>query len=135
MGDVGQSEWEEVDVVEAGGNYGWNDREGAHCYDPPSGCADTFIDPITEYDHSLGVSITGGYVYRGTAIPDLVGWYVFADFGSGRLFAIPEDSVMGVIPLALSLTGLSIASFGEADDGELYVVHYGGTIHQIIAAL
>ena len=133
-GDVGQNEWEEVDVVEVGQNYGWNDREGAHCFDPPSGCADTFTDPITEYDHSLGVSITGGYVYRGTAIPDLVGWYVFADFGSGLLFAIPEDSLAGVIPLELSATGLSIASFGEDADGELYVVHYGGTIHQIIAA-
>ena len=133
-GDVGQWEWEEIDVIEASGNYGWNVREGAHCFDPPTGCADTFTDPITEYDHSLGASITGGYVYRGSAIPDLVGWYVFADFISGRLFAIPEDSVAGVTPVELSATGLSIASLGEATDGELYIVHYGGTIHQITAA-
>ena len=134
VGDVGQSEWEEVDVVVAGANYGWNDREGAHCFDPPSGCANTFTEPMTEYDHSLGASITGGYVYRGAAIPDLDGWYVFADFISGRLFAVPEDSPVGVTALELSATGLSIASFGEANDAELFVVHYGGTIHQIIAA-
>ncbi len=133
-GDVGQGEWEEIDVIEAGENYGWNVREGAHCFSPPNGCATTFTDPITEYDHSLGASITGGYVYRGSAIPDLVGWYVFADFISGRLFAIPEDSVAGVTAVELSATGLSIASLGEATDGELYVVHYGGTIHQITAA-
>ena len=133
-GDVGQGEWEEIDVIEAGENYGWNVREGAHCFNPPNGCATTYTDPITEYDHSLGASITGGYVYRGSAIPDLVGWYVFADFISGRLFAIPEDSVAGVTPVELSATGLSIASLGEATDGELYIVHYGGTIHQITAA-
>ncbi len=134
VGDVGQSEWEEVDVVVARANYGWNDREGAHCFDPPSGCANTFTDPMTEYDHSLGASITGGYVYHGAAIPDLVGWYVFADFISGRLFAVPEDSPVGVTAHELSATGLSIASFGEANDAELFVVHYAGTIHQIIAA-
>ena len=134
VGDVGQGEWEEIDVIEAGENYGWNVREGAHCFNPPNGCATTFTDPITEYDHSLGASITGGYVYRGSAIPDLVGWYVFADFISGRLFAIPEDSMAGVTPVELSATGLSIASLGEATDGELYIVHYGGTIHQITAA-
>lgn len=106
----------------------------AHCFNPSTGCATSFRDPITEYGHSLGASITGGYVYRGTAIPDLVGWYVFADFISGRLFAIPEDSVAGVTPVELSATGLSIASLGEATDGELYIVHYGGTIHQITAA-
>jgi glucose/arabinose dehydrogenase len=135
VGDVGQGEWEEVDVVEVGENYGWNDREGAHCYDPPNACADTFTDPVTEYDHNLGVSITGGYVYRGSAIPGLVGWYVFADFGSGRLFTIPEDSPAGVSPFDLGTTGLSIASFGKDADGELYVLDYGGgAIHQITTA-
>lgn len=135
VGDVGQAAWEEINVVEAGGNYGWNVREGAHCFSPPSDCADTFIDPITEYDHSLGASVTGGYVYRGSAIPALVGWYVFADFISGRLFAIPEDSLAGVTPMVLDETGLMIASFGVDTDDELYVVHYGaGTLHQITAA-
>lgn len=135
-GDVGQNAWEEIDVIEAGGNYGWNDREGAHCFDPPTGCATNFTDPITEYDHTMGDrSVTGGYVYRGTVIPDLVGWYIFGDFISGRIFAIPEDSQSVVIPDVLLDTGLSIVSFAQDNDGELYVLDFGvGTIHEVQAA-
>jgi glucose/arabinose dehydrogenase len=134
VGDVGQASWEEIDVIEPGGNYGWNSREGAHCFSPATGCADTFIEPITEYDHSLGASVTGGYVYRGTAISKLVGWYVFGDFGSGRIFGIEADSAVGVTPEVLDETGLQIVSFGRDVDGELYVLHFGGTIHQIADA-
>lgn len=135
-GDVGQNNWEEIDVIEVGQNYGWNDREGAHCFDPPSGCAANFTDPVTEYDHSMGDrSVTGGYVYRGAAIADLIGWYVFADFVSGRVFAIPEGSVPGVVPDVLLDTALSIVSFAEDTDGELYVLDFGvGTIHKVQAA-
>jgi glucose/arabinose dehydrogenase len=133
-GDVGQGSWEEVDVIEAGGNYGWNVREGAHCFSPASGCAEGFIEPISEYDHSLGRSITGGFVYRGTAISELAGWYVFGDFGSGRVFGIPADSAIGVMPDVLHEAGLQIVSFGEGIDGELYVLHFGGTMHQIVDA-
>jgi glucose/arabinose dehydrogenase len=135
VGDVGQGDWEEVDIVERGRNYGWDEREGDHCYEPPSGCLDTFADPVAEYDHSLGRSVTGGYVYRGTAIADLVGWYVFGDFGSGKLFAVTADSVPVAVPDVLLESGLSIVTFGEGADGELYVVDYGvGTIHRIEAA-
>jgi glucose/arabinose dehydrogenase len=133
-GDVGQGNWEEIDVIEPGGNYGWNVREGAHCFSPASGCADSFVEPISEYDHSLGRSVTGGFVYRGTALPDLVGWYVFGDFGSGRLFGIPEDSAAVTAPEVFEETGLQIVSFGQGADGELYVLHFGGTIHQIVDA-
>ena len=134
-GDVGQGDWEEIDVIEAGSNYGWNAREGAHCYPPGTSC-DTagFTDPVTEYDHSAGSSVTGGYVYRGAAIPDLVGWYLFGDFVSGRLFAIPGDSRPGVEPETLAETGLNIVSFAEDTDGELYVVDFVGTIHEVQAA-
>jgi len=134
VGDVGQGNWEEVDVIEPGGNYGWNVREGAHCFSPANGCSDTFIEPISEYDHSLGRAVTGGFVYRGTAIPELAGWYVFGDFGSGRVFGFPEDSVKGVTPEVLAESGLQIVSFGQDANGELYVLHFGGTIHQIIDA-
>ncbi len=134
VGDVGQNQWEEIDLVTAGGDYGWNDREGAHCFDPPTGCATDSIDPVTEYDHSLGASVTGGFVYRGSMVPDLAGWYVFGDFISGRLFAIPADSPAGTAPEVLLETGLSIASFGESLDGELFVLDYGGSIHQVVAA-
>jgi glucose/arabinose dehydrogenase len=134
VGDVGQANWEEIDVIESGGNYGWNIREGAHCFSPANGCADTFIEPITEYDHSLGRSVTGGYVYRGSAISELFGRYVFGDFGSGRIFGISADSATGVTPDILDETGLQIVSFGKGSDGELYVLHFGGTIHQIADA-
>jgi glucose/arabinose dehydrogenase len=135
-GDVGQGSWEEIDVIVAGANYGWNDREGPDCFDPASGCATGFVDPITSYDHSNGDrSVTGGFVYRGSAIADLVGWYLFGDFGSGRLFGVRENSAAGVAPMTFSDTGLQIVSFGQDTDGELYLLNYGGgTIHQIIDA-
>jgi glucose/arabinose dehydrogenase len=132
VGDVGQSDWEEIDVVEVGENYGWNVREGAHCYSPPSGCATNFRDPITEYDHSLGSSVTGGFVYRGAAIADLAGWYVFGDFASGRIFAIPENSVDGAVPNQLLDTTHGIVTFATGEDGELYFIDYFvGTIHRL----
>ena len=134
VGDVGQGDWEEVDVITAGGNYGWNQREGAHCFSPAVGCENTFVEPITEYDHTLGRSITGGFVYRGSAIPDMVGWYVFGDFSTGRLFGIREGSSVGVTPEVFGETGLQIVSFGQSDNGELYVLHFGGAIHQITDA-
>ena len=134
VGDVGQGNWEEVDVIEPGGNYGWNDREGAHCFSPANGCANTFIEPISEYDHSRGRSVTGGFVYRGSAISELSGWYVFGDFGSGRVFGFPADSAEGVTPEILQETGLQIVSFGQGASGELYALHFGGTIYQIIDA-
>ena len=131
-GDVGQNAWEEIDVIEVGENYGWNVREGANCFSPPSGCSTDFRDPITEYSHSVGASVTGGYVYRGTAIADLVGWYVFGDFGSGRILAIPEDSADGVSPDQLLDTGHGIVTFATGEDGELYFADYFvGTIHRI----
>ena len=133
VGDVGQGDFEEVDRVEIGENYGWNIREGAHCFPPGSNCsAAGLTDPITEYGRSLGVSITGGYVYRGTLIPDLEGYYVFGDFGSGRIFAVAANSVIGTTPIELANTGHSISAFGQGVDGELYVVDYSGSIHQII---
>src|SRR6185503_19417396 len=93
VGDVGQAAWEEIDIVTAGGNYGWRIREGAHCntaIDP--NCDSTgLIDPIAEYDHNQGQAITGGYVYRGQAIPGLQGVYVYADFVSGLVWGLFDD--------------------------------------------
>ena len=134
VGDVGQGAWEEVDRVALGQNYGWNTREGAHCFNPSSGCSTAGLtDPITEYDHGVGNSITGGYVYRGTAIPALVGQYLFGDFGSGRLWAVPANSPIGTAPTQIADTTHAISSFGQGVNGELYVVDFfGGSIHQII---
>lgn len=141
LGDVGQSAWEEIDRVAVGQspmerNYGWDDREGAHPFEAESGCATTTcVEPVTEYGRSLGGSVTGGYVYRGSAFPALAGWYVFADFSSGRIFAVPADSQPTVEPEELLDTALSISTFAEGVDGELYVIDYGsGTVHQIVAA-
>jgi len=135
VGDVGQGSWEEVDRVDPGENYGWNVREGAHCFSPSSGCGTNFVDPITEYDHSVGNSITGGYVYRGSALPDLQGFYLFGDFGSGRIWAVPADSPIGTAPVEIANTNHQIASFAEANDGELYILDFasGGSLHRIVA--
>ncbi len=132
VGDVGQDRWEEVNRVELGLNYGWDEREGAHCFEPPSNCSLMNVDPIAEYGHNLGISVTGGYVYRGSTIPALQGQYVFGDFGTGRLFAVPFDAAQGTVPVELLDTPIRISSFGQAPDGELYVVDIRGLIYQIV---
>jgi len=135
VGDVGQNNWEEIDRVELGMNYGWRVREGAHCFNPSSGCATNFEDPITEYSHALGNSVTGGYVYRGMAITDLVGTYVFGDFGTGRIFGVAANSANGVVADELLDSPHNISSFAEDLDGELYLLDYGnGFIFQIVEA-
>ena len=131
VGDVGQSQWEEVDRVVAGGNYGWRCREGAHDFNT-TGCGAGLTDPVTEYDHSQGQSITGGYVYRGNAIPELQGFYVFGDFVSGRIWAIPATSQQGAVGQELLDTTFGISSFAEDNDGELYVIDYTGGVHQLV---
>jgi glucose/arabinose dehydrogenase len=132
--DVGQDTWEEIDLIEKGGNYGWNVREGLHPFAKkgttapadavkPSGV----IDPIWEYHHDLGKSITGGLVYRGKNIPDLAGAYLYADYVSGKLWALWYDADKKVvtanreIPLPKSIP---IMSFGEDEKGELYFTTY-----------
>ncbi len=131
-GDVGQDKWEEVNVIEKGRNYGWRCYEGEHEYNT-AGCAarEHYTFPIVEYGHDDqgGFSITGGYVYRGNAIPALRGHYLYADFGTGRIWSVPVD---GGMPKELMDTDLSIASFAEGDDGELYLLDYGkGKIYRI----
>ena len=131
-GDVGQSSYEEIDLIEKGGNYGWNTMEGAHCFSPPTSCNTAgLMFPIDEYGRKLGSSVTGGYVYRGRAVPSLAGKYLFADFGSGILWALTELSNGQWRREELLRTGLNISSFGEDDAGELYLVEYGGTVRKI----
>lgn len=132
-GDVGQGAWEEIDRIENGNNYGWKIREGAHCRPPTTGCSTAGLtDPITEYDRTQGQSVTGGYVYRGVAIPELQGMYVYGDFGSGRIWAIPATSQQGAVGQLLLEAGFTISSFAEDLDGELYVIDYGGGAHQFV---
>jgi glucose/arabinose dehydrogenase len=134
VGDVGQNSWEEIDRVESGLNYGWNEREGAHCFAPT--CMTDNEDPITEYANSgADQSVTGGVVYRGTVIVELQGYYVFGDFGSGIIRSVPADSIQGVAPDELLDTTLAISSFAEGNDGEIYVLDYfDGGVYQIVDA-
>ena len=129
-GDVGQNDWEEIDVIEKGKNYGWRLLEGMHCFNPESRCrtANELIDPVTEYAHSSGrCSVTGGYVYRGTKIPALLGTYLFGDFCTGEIWGYKDGRTQPLLT-----TDQQISSFGEDRDGELYVVGYGGEIFRIM---
>lgn len=151
-GDVGQVQWEEVDIVTKGGNYGWNIREGAHCFDPnnpaqsPATCPQVdaqgkpLLDPIIEYRNAnapdgIGTAVIGGFIYRGTALPSLVGQYIFGDYGVSRL---PTGLVFAAVrPVAgqmWSMRELKIAnhesgridafvrSFGQDLSRELYIL-------------
>ena len=138
IGDVGGSAWEEINFQPAnwpgGANYGWNRVEGMH----PTGSGNPPADlimPVAEYSHQYGISITGGYVYRGAAIPALQGVYLFGDFGSGLIWSIVPDGSGGFdSQLFLTGTGLSISSFGEDESGELYIVNYNGNLLRVVPA-
>ena len=122
--DVGQDLWEEINLIRNGGNYGWSLREAPHVFsgqmDEPQ---DQPIDPIWEYDHRIGKSITGGFVYRGSDLPELRGRYVYADYVAGRMFALKYNSDSSRIESNMSIpwNGLPVASFGEDEAGELYI--------------
>ena len=131
-GDVGQGTIEEVDQVLSGGNYGWDIKEGSQCYNPSNGCDSSgLIEPIAEYSHDYGSAITGGYVYRGSAVPALRGQYLFSDFDSGVLWTIPAQGQNHAV-VELLETGRNISSFGQDSAGELYLLSYGdGTVQKI----
>jgi glucose/arabinose dehydrogenase len=133
-GDVGQNRLEEIDLIEKGKNYGWRIMEGSQCFDPPTLCNTQGLElPIAEYDHSLGCSVTGGYVYRGTQYPALIGHYLFGDYCSGRIWSLTENSSGRWTMRQLIDSPFSISSFGEDEQGELYVMHYGGAVYRVTA--
>jgi len=127
VGDVGQNAIEEVDRVDLGGNYGWRCFEGTRSNtDVSCGVPGPFIPPVAQYGRSVGVTVTGGYVYRGTRFQGLVGRYIFADFGVGAIFSI-DSTAQGTLNVTDGfMSTLSISSFGQGIDGELFVVDYGG---------
>lgn len=134
-GDVGQNSYEEVDRLVKGGNYGWNLMEGKHPFPADrqeDAIPDDVVLPVVEYPRSDGISITGGGVYRGAALPDLVGRYVYGDFGSGRIWCVLEDrdSYKHEVTL-LASTSKQIASFNEDADGELLVLCFDGRIYRL----
>ncbi len=126
IGEVGQNVWEEIDLLEKGGNYGWNLREGKHVFTPAGqGTISNLIDPIWEYDHTVGKSITGGNVYRGSAVPELQGSYLYADYVSGKIWALKYDmqkkTVVANRPVPHDKSSLPVISFGEDEAGEVYL--------------
>jgi quinoprotein glucose dehydrogenase len=148
-GDVGQNLWEEVDRIVKGGNYGWNVFEGTQRFPPGAdepeseeavAAARGMVPPIAEYHHRAGVSITGGHVYRGKELPELVGWYLYADYVTGRGWAVREDrrpeagkrehEVVEILRRAGS-----VASFAETADRETLVLRYdNGRISKLVRA-
>ena len=142
IADVGQGAWEEVDYQPAsstgGENYGWRLKEGTHCYNPSTNCdPGGLTDPVYEYGHTSGrCSITGGYVYRGCAIPDLNGTYFFGDYCSGNIYSFTKNAG-GIATFTdhtteLGSLGMSISSFGQDAAGEIYIVDYSGSIYKIV---
>jgi glucose/arabinose dehydrogenase len=141
IGDVGQDDWEEIDYQSAtnsgGLNYGWRCREGSSDFNFSTECEPLVLtDPIAEYDHDQGYSVTGGYVYRGSRYPALFGQYFYADYGTGRIWSIyklgPDTWSTPVLELD---TSFKISTFGEDENGELYFAHRSlnnGTIYRII---
>ncbi len=130
IADVGQGEWEEIDFQPAttlgGENYGWDCREGAHPYNPAEqspDCSDTgnYVAPIFEYSHADGCSVTGGYVYRGTAYPSMVGHYILADYCSGIFWSLIRDNASAWIATSHGKLNNNPSTFGEDQNGELYV--------------
>ncbi len=132
-GDVGQNQIEEVDFQPAktgGLNYGWNLREGLQAYDSGEK-KPAFTEPVVQYDHGNGCSVTGGYVYRGKAIPALQGVYVYGDYCNGNMWTLRRDANGAWVNEALPNAGFQISSFGEDANGELYVLDLDGKVYRV----
>ena len=131
VGDVGNAAIEEVDRVVRGGNYGWRCFEGTQQSNLSCTTPVNPLPPVAQYTHDFGQAVTGGYVYRGTAVPGLVGRYLFADFSSGRIWDIPNSTQPTLTVTDGLETGLRISAFAEDPDGEVYVVAISGELYRI----
>jgi glucose/arabinose dehydrogenase len=138
-GDVGQDLWEEIDIITKGGNYGWNLREAMHPATPktegvPKGSPPRpdLIEPIWEYHHDIGKSITGGSVYRGKDVPELEGGYMYADYVTGQIWALWYDAAKKQVTANREIIakGAPVLSFGEDDNGEIYFLNQDGAIQK-----
>ncbi|WP_181849424.1 sorbosone dehydrogenase family protein [Streptomyces parvulus] len=135
IGDVGQSEWEEIDWAPAhskgGENYGWSQMEGTHPFRGGTEPAN-HVPPVHEYDRTgLGCSVTGGYVYRGQAVADLVGQYVYSDYCDGTLRSLEIENGQVTAEHDLGVSGGEVVSFAQDGDGELYALAIGGTVWRV----
>ena len=135
IGDVGQNRWEEIDYLRAGAtpgvNFGWSYYEGSHVYKPQPIDRSRLRFPVAEYSHAFGEAVTGGYVYRGSLIPYLRGYYLYGDYATGRIWKMRgPDGKPTSTAISQKVTGIS--SFGQDAGGELYVVTLGGTVYKIL---
>jgi glucose/arabinose dehydrogenase len=136
-GDVGDQSLEEIDIVEKGKNYGWPIMEGTNCYDPPSGCDMSGLElPIWEYGRNKGRTLIGGFVYRGAELPELFGKYIYADFVSGRVWALSFDVLTVTDNTQLlrfaNVDSFIITSFGLDEQNELYITGFDGNIYRLV---
>jgi glucose/arabinose dehydrogenase len=125
--DVGQNLYEEIDIIEKGGNYGWNLREGLHPFGTKGvGPRTDLIEPIWEYHHDIGKSLTGGLVYRGTRFPELAGHYIYGDYVTGRFWALKydEEKKRVIANRPLKFPNVPVMSFGQDEKGEIYFMTY-----------
>jgi glucose/arabinose dehydrogenase len=134
IADVGQNQWEEIDFLPAGStpgaNFGWDFREGLHPFEGDSQ-GQALLDPVAEYDHSQGCSVTGGFVYRGSNLPEWQGVYLYGDYCSGRVWGLlrtPDGSWQNEL---LFETGYNISSFGVDQSGEVYLVDHSGNVYRL----
>ena len=140
IADVGQNLWEEVDFQPAsspgGENYGWDEMEGYHCYEPAIGCrTEGMTMPVVEYSHSAGgCSVTGGYVYRGTRFPRLAGAYFYGDYCTKRVWALSRDEPGQWRSAQVGTAGGGINTFGEDEAGEVYLAYDNGQVVRMIEA-
>ncbi len=137
IGDVGQNAWEEIDFQPAGApgglNYGWVYREGQHQYqgNPPADLS--LVEPVAEYDHGQGCSVTGGVVYRGGALPAWQGVYLYGDYCTGRVWGLLRGADGGFQSAFLFATEARISSFGADEAGEAYLVDLQGNVYRLVA--
>jgi glucose/arabinose dehydrogenase len=131
-GDVGQNAYEEIDIIENGGNYGWNAMEGKHCFNPKNNCSTSGLKlPIHEYGREEGLSITGGFVYHGPSVSDLDGKYIYADYATRRVWSLEHKDLKNPTNTLLFEADFNISSFGVDQSNELYLCGFDGKIYRI----
>ncbi len=131
-GDVGQNLFEEIDIIEKGGNYGWNTMEATHCFEPKNGCDQSGLKlPIHEYGRQEGISVTGGFVYHGPTVKSLEGQYIYADYATMRIWAIEHSDLNKPVNKLLVQADFNISSFGVDQNNELYLCGFDGKIHRL----
>lgn len=133
-GDVGWQEWENIFLIKRGGNYGWAATEGSNVLDMQrKGGPSPITPPVVTHSHAESASITGGFVYRGTRLPELQGAYIYGDYETGKIWALWHDGMQITRHEEIADTPFALVSFAQGDDGELYFIHYANpsTVHRL----